>query len=99
MTTLGRVWRGELSLETAFWLWAVLGGVIVNVATSLLFLLLLAMERPILAVLFGYGLSLPYNLVALVGVWRSAARYEGERKWADLARVITLVGMVVLSVT
>jgi hypothetical protein len=39
----------------------------------------------------------PYNLVALVGVWRSAARYPGGRIHADLARIVSLVGMVLLS--
>jgi hypothetical protein len=32
-------------------------------------------------------------------VWRSAARYQGKRIHADLARIITLVGMVLLSIS
>jgi hypothetical protein len=35
--------------------------------------------------------------VALVGVWRSAERYRGGRIRADLARIVSLVGMVLLS--
>ena len=41
MTTLQRLWRGELPLPQAFWVWAVIGGLLVNGATSALFLTLL----------------------------------------------------------
>ena len=99
MKQLGRLWRGELPLENAFWNWAVLGGLIVNVASSVLFLFLIMAELLIAAFLVGYGLSLPYNIIATVGVWRSAGRYEGERRWADIARMVTLVGMTLLSIT
>ncbi len=99
MKQLGRLWRGELPLENAFWNWAVLGGLVVNIASSALFFLLIIAEQLIPAFLVGYGLSLPYNVVATVGVWRSAGRYDGERRWAEVARMVTLIGMVLLSLT
>jgi len=49
--------------------------------------------------LLGYGLSLPYNLLATVGVWRSAARHRGPAAHADLARTGTVLLMLLLSVT
>ena len=64
---------------------------------ALLFLVLLSWDRPIAALFVGHALAVPYNLVALVGVWRSAARYGGWRICADLARIVSLVGMVLLS--
>ena len=76
-----------------------LGGLLVNLTSSLVFLLLLTRDLTVAALLVGYGLSLPYNLVATVGVWRSAARHRGSQRMADLARVATLIGMIVLSVT
>jgi hypothetical protein len=54
---------------------------------------------PVLAFIVGYGLSVPYNIVAMVGVWRAADRYPGECRWADLVRAVTLAGMVLLSFT
>lgn len=99
MRKFGRLWRGELALDNAFWGWAVLGGLAVNVATSAAFAFLIIAERPVVALLIGYGLSLPYNLVATVGVWRSADRYAGDRQWADLARIATVIGMIALSIT
>jgi hypothetical protein len=41
----------------------------------------------------------PYNIVATVDVWRAAGRYAGPPHWAQAARVVTVVGMGVLSVT
>jgi len=98
MKKLVRLWNGELPLESAFWNWAVLGGLVVNALSSALFLILISDEQPILALIVGYVLPIPYNMVAAVGVWRAAGRYTGERKWADLARIVTLVGMILLSV-
>lgn len=99
MTKLRALWSGNLPLGEAFWTYAVNIGLAVNVITTLLFLVLISWDRPLAALFVGYALSVPYNVVALVGVWRSAARYQGERIHADLARIVTLVGMVLLSVT
>jgi hypothetical protein len=99
MTRLRDLWSGDLPLGEAFWTYAVGVGLTVNVVTSLAFLALISWDRPLAALLVGYGLSVPYNVVAVVGVWRSAARYQGQRIHADLARIVTLVGMALLSVT
>jgi hypothetical protein len=99
MTRLRALWSGNLPLGEAFWTYAVGIGLAVNLITSLLFLVLLSWDRPLAALFVGYALSVPYNLVALVGVWRSAARYEGRRIHADLARIVSLVGLVLLSLT
>ncbi|NKX44811.1 hypothetical protein [Roseicyclus persicicus] len=99
MDRLMALWRGDLSLGEAFWTWAVLGALVVNVTTSVAFLALVSADRPWLALAAGYALSVPYNLVVLVGVWRAAARDEGPALWADLARVASLVLFAVLSLT
>ena len=99
MTRLRALWSGDLPLDEAFWTYAVGVGLAVNVITSLLFLVLISWDRPFAALFVGYALSVPYNVIALVGVWRSAARYEGARTHADLARIVSLVGLVLLSLT
>jgi len=99
MKNICRLWRGEIPLANAFWIWAVAGGLLVNATTSLLFLALLADDRTILAFLAGYAPSLPYNFIVSLGVWRSAAHYSGDPRWADLARIATVAGMALLSVT
>lgn len=99
MRKLRALWAGELPLGEAFWTFAIGIGLLVNLASSALFLALITVDRPWSALFVGYVLSVPYNVVALVGVWRSAARYEGERLHADLARIVTLVAMVLFSIT
>ena len=99
MTNLYRLWRGELALGRAFWNWAVIGGLAVNTASSALFLVLIANGRPIAAFIAGYAPSIPYNIIAAVGVWRSAGHYPGDRRWADLARIVTILGTALLSFT
>ena len=99
MDSLIKLFRGEMPLDTAFWNWAVFGGLFVNVATSVLFLMLLTQGQTLLAFVAGYGLSIPYNVIATVGVWRSAANYDGDPRWANFAKIITLVCMTLLTVT
>ncbi len=99
MKHLGRLWRGELPLEDAFWNWAVLGGLLVNLSSSALFLVLIMADWPVTALIAGYAYSVPYNIVVLVAVLRSAEGYNGDRRFADLARILTAIGAVALSVT
>lgn len=99
MRKLRDLWSGALPLGEAFWTFAIGIALLVNLTTSGLFLVLIMYDRPFAALFVGYVLSVPYNIVALVGVWRSAARYEGQAGLADLARIVTLVAMLVLSLT
>lgn len=94
-----RVWRGELPLFDAFWMWMFLGGLLVNGATTGIFYMLLAEDRAVLALVAGYGLSVPYNVFAMVGVWRAADRYRGPVLWADAARIAAVAFLLVLTVT
>ena len=94
-----RIWLGDLPLHVVFWNWAVLGGMIVNLITSSLFLFLLVSDQIVAAIIGGYLLSLPYNFIVTVGVWRSSERYEGDRHWAELAKLVTVCGMLLLSFT
>ena len=99
MRKLRSLWSGELPLGEAFWTWAVGMGLAVNLTTSVLFLSLITVDRPWAALFFGYAPSVPYNILAVVGVWRSAARYDGPASHADLARGATAALMLLLTVT
>jgi hypothetical protein len=99
MTKLRSLWLGELPLGDAFWTWAIGVGLLVNLTTSALFLVLITADRPWAALCVGYALSVPYNVLATVGVWRSAARYPGPAGHADLARFATVTLMLLLTVT
>lgn len=98
MAKLRSLWRGETPLGEAFWTWTVVTGLIVNVTTSVLFLTMIMLDRPLIALVFGYAVSIPYNIIAVVGVWRSAAHYEGPASHADLARGASLILMTFLTI-
>lgn len=98
MTGLGRLWRGELALAEAFWTWAVGVGLAINLSLLAVSLVLLTSDRTIAALIVGHALALPYNFLVTVGVWRSAARHQGDRGWADTARIATVIMMVLLSI-
>lgn len=99
MGKLNDLWRGNLQLGDAFWNWAVLGALAVNISTTVLFLILISADQPWPALIVGYGFSIPYNIVALVGVWRSAARHNGLSLHVDLARWTSLILLTILSMT
>jgi hypothetical protein len=99
MAKLRSLWLGELPLREAFWTWAIGIGLLVNLTTSVLFLALIAADRPWAALFVGYAVSVPYNVLAGVGVWRSAAHYEGHAGHAELARIATVIVTLLLSVT
>ncbi len=99
MKKLRALWSGDLPLGEAFWTWAVAVGLPLNLTTSLAFLVLMTADQLLPALFAGYVLSVPYNVVAVVGVWRSAARYQGEPRHADLARVATAALILLLTLT
>lgn len=99
MSILGRLWRGDVPLVDAFWHWALFGGLLINGVTTMLFFVLIMQDRPVLAWIVGFGIAIPYNILATVGVWRAADRYTGEPKWADIAKGVTIVGMLLLSLS
>ena len=97
MRKLRALWSGELPLGEAFWTFAIGIAVVLNLSTTVLFMALATLDRPWPELLGAYLLSVPYNIVALVGVWRSAARYQGRPLHAALARIVALVALVLLS--
>ncbi|MCU0983662.1 MAG: hypothetical protein MUC89_01815 [Acetobacteraceae bacterium] len=96
---LGRLWRGEMPLADAFWTWAVAIGFIVNGSTSIACYALLIADRPIGAIIVGYLLSVPYNIIATVGVLRATRREDSDPALARFVRVIIIPVMVLLSLT
>jgi hypothetical protein len=67
MAKLRSLWLGRLPLDEAFCTWAIGIGLLVNLASSALFLALITAERPWAALNVGYVLSVPYNVLATIG--------------------------------
>jgi hypothetical protein len=92
------LWRGEVPLGRAFWLWGILGGGVVALFATILALALLTGGAPAWLAVLAFAAHVPWNLVLLVGVWRSAGRPEVGRDTAFLARSAIAAWVVALSV-
>jgi len=93
---LGALWRGELPLAKAFWEYALGYGTLLSILMTIATFAAITAGWSMIVVAAIFVLPLPYNVAAVVGVWRSAARYQGARFWADGAR-ITVVGWALLA--
>ena len=84
---LRALWRGELPLEIAFWHYAIYYGLMVNLASSTISIVLFLNDAPVALVAAVHLVPLPYSVVAAFGVWRSARRYGGSSKFANFTRI------------
>jgi hypothetical protein len=89
-----RLWRGELPLRSAFWDYAIIYGTLANLVVTMAALAALAADLPGLLALAIFLSPAPYNIVAVVAVWRSAGCYVGPPVWANLARIAVLTWAV-----
>ena len=99
MRHIVRLWTGDVPLRESFWHYAILYGLLVNLVTSLIFLTLLINEANAILLIFAYAIPVPYNFIIAVAVWRSADRYPGPKEHANLARLVTVIWMVMLTAT
>jgi hypothetical protein len=90
-----RLWRGEEPLARAFWLYAILYGTLANTVTTIGMFAVVAADAPVWLAVVIHFLATPYNIFAIVAVWRSAGRYRGPQHWAALARVGVIVWALV----
>jgi hypothetical protein len=74
-----------------------MGGVVVSLVSTMLALALLAAGVPTWIAAIAFLVHLPWNVMLLVGIWRSAEREEVSRDTASLARLTILVWAVALS--
>lgn len=96
--TVTRLWTGNVPLAQAVWHYAVIYGLLINAVSSLISFALFTTDVSPLFGLAAIVAPIPYNLLVVVAVWRSADRYEGPSGRAELARLATLVWMILLSV-
>lgn len=96
MAVLMSLWRGELPLRQAFWEYAVAYGTIASIFATVAAIASVAMSLPDAVAVGLFLIPVPYILIAVVGVMRSANRYDGPPIWASLARVAVLVWGVLM---
>jgi hypothetical protein len=95
------LWRGEVRLVAAFWLYGVVGIPTVIVTVGMLYGPV-ARLGPVVLIGFlaaGTAILLAYQALVLVGISRSAGRYAGWPPWVWLARMAVGAGFLLLCVT
>ena len=90
MNFLGNLWRGQQSLDVAFWFSYFLGFVLsASVAGLVSGLFIVLGQRPLGLVLASIVVLL-YCFTATVGVWRSANRYP-DTMWPAFAKFAVIL--------
>lgn len=89
-----KIWRGEPTLFRAFWLHFYLGysfvlGIVALLVKPLELVGRLDEGKIALAIVW-----VLYVILASVGVWRAASRYEGFWLWPALARIVTVIAVL-----
>jgi hypothetical protein len=90
------LWHGETSLSHALWTVTLLYGTAINLAATGLMFAALAAGLPTLFAIAMHFLPLPYNVLALMAVWRSAGHYEGPRGHAAAAQLTAALWFVLV---
>jgi hypothetical protein len=92
-----QLWAGDVPLGQAVWTYAVVYGLLINAVSSLLTFALFAQDAPAIFGLAFLVAPIPYNILVVIGVWRSADRYKGPTSHAEIARFATIAWMILLS--
>lgn len=91
MTSLVRnLWAGDIPLAKAFWEYGLLYPILLNAATTMGSLALWSLDQMVLGMIVHLA-PMPYAILTLVAVWRSAGKYQGDQMWAGVARVAIVV--------
>lgn len=94
MSLLKELWRGDVPLVKTYWIYGVGVSLLLNVALLALTSMLSSVPAVSLP-LFVLGiLSILYTLFIAVGIWRSASKYQGNKVWAVLAKIMVVFSIL-----
>ncbi len=92
------LWRGEVPLARAFWEFTVLYGTFANLLVTIAAMAAISAGHSSLLAVAIHFIPLPYNVLMLIAVWRSAGRYRGRPLLVDLARAAVILWVLAASV-
>ena len=85
MNFIKKFWEGNVSMVISFWVFNVL------IEQIIIGLLAIIVAFPLMLFMW-----VPYKIWAVVGVWRSAAKYKGKPIWPGLAKTYIVVLLILL---
>jgi len=89
--TLKALWSGNFPLGQAFWHYAIAYGTTANILATAAAIAAVLAGLPDAVAIGLHFLPLPYVVMAVVGVWRSADKYRGDPTWAGIAKAAVIV--------
>lgn len=91
MNLIKRLWRGEIPLWKTFWLYGVLLPIVVSILYPILLTIVVHFIFIYIAYIFTLGiLGLIYSVIIFVAIWGSAGKYEGDKIWAWLSKILVI---------
>ena len=94
---IAEIWAGRTPLSRAFWFYGIAVSLLINLAATALAMGLIAADVPNIIALAVFILPIPWNILMVVGVWRSAGFYTGPTSHAVAARLAITAWSVTLS--
>ena len=85
----GKLANGDFGLAKTYWLYGVLVGFVTNI-------LIMAISSTGILVVVSLAL-VAYSVPLYLGVWRAANKYEGQKIWSILAKIATVLGVIMLA--
>ncbi len=85
----GKLANGDFGLAKTYWLY----GVVVSVAANII-LKVLALTGSIGELVIFIPALMAYQILLLMGTWRAADKYQGEKIWAILAKISVVLGAI-----
>lgn len=95
MNLLLKIWDGKFGLVKSFWVFFFLVGAVNAFIIS--FLGLINQDtflENLYLITFLYSLASAYSIISLVGVWRSANLFNGNKLWVILAKIIVALNFL-----
>ena len=83
-----RFWNGDLSLPMSYWGVGVGIGIVIGLLIGI-FIGAAGMSEDAI-----WGFLIPFQIYTVVGIWRSANKYDGTKYWAILAKVAVVLGIL-----
>lgn len=95
---LRNFWLGDVRLCVSFWIYGVLGVTLLPPILVYLFGMIglkFRINTPYLFAILAGLIFLIYGVFAIVGIWRSAVKYQGPRKWSLITKFV-IIGFAAL---
>ena len=90
--------EGDFGLAETYWLYGVVGGLLIRIFKVSVAVLLVYMNMPvavsIVLAIIALVIIVFYMANVLLGVWRASFIYAGPKAWAVLARVAAVLGFI-----